>query len=408
METYSLLQLNQYVKKMFALNFEDPIWVTAELVQLGSSRGHHYLTLVSKEDETNQVQAQASAAIWSSQYVLIKKKLGSALDQVLVEGMDISLLVRVDFHERYGYKLIVEDIDAGYTLGKLAIKRQQTIEKLRKMELMEKNEMLTLPTVLQRIAVISSATAAGYIDFVSHLSNNSYGYFFDVSLFQAAMQGMNLEREVIQAIDTINENKEKYDAIVIIRGGGGKMDLSGFDGLELCIKAANAELPILTGIGHDIDETILDMVAHSYFKTPTAVADFVIQQAMEYESDMLYQLQQIQNLTQQIIKESELDLNQLSHTINSVTMHLISEEKVALNTFELEAKQAVKIAIKQHKLQLDNATKLIQANDPVNVLKKGYSITYKEDQPVTTDAGLVKGDKITTLLSKGKFSSIVE
>ena len=262
----SLFELNEYVRQVIALNFAEAIWVSAELAQVNVSKGHYWIDIIEKSELTGEIIAQSSAVLWQREYRRIKAKMPLQIEGILQQGRQVLLKVSVEFSERYGYKLIVQDIDPAFTLGKLELERQATINTLVKANLIQKNKQLPRPPVLQRIAVISSENAAGYHDFCAQIDNNPYGYAFDYQLFKAAMQGVQTEYEVLAQLARIQEKKDKFEAVIIIRGGGAKLDLAAFDSLEIAKAVANFPLPVFAGIGHEIDETVLDLVAHLSLK----------------------------------------------------------------------------------------------------------------------------------------------
>ena len=262
MSTYSLFDLNQFIRRVIALNLAQPVWIECEIGQCNISRSHYWLELIQQSEDNETVIAQASAVIWSKKHRQLRQQLGARLPQLLQEGMAVRLKVQVDYHERFGLKLMIDDIDSDYTLGQLALQRQAILQRLQQEQLLGRNAQTPLPTVVQRIAVISSARAAGYQDFVEQLNNNDYGYQYRLQLFPSAMQGAAVEKELFEQLQQIEQHRQRYDAVVIIRGGGSKLDLQAFDNYLLAQKVAQMPLPVLTGIGHDIDDTVLDAVAH--------------------------------------------------------------------------------------------------------------------------------------------------
>jgi exodeoxyribonuclease VII large subunit len=283
---HTLLEVNQFLRRVIVANLPEPLWVTCEIMQISTTRGHYYIDLVEKDAVTQQVVAQAQAVLWSGAYYRLKQKIGANLKDLLQVGVQALIRVRVDFSERYGLKLVVEDLDPAYTLGQMLLQRQQTILTLQKDGLLALNKTRPLPLLPQRLAIISSATAAGLQDFLQELTQNKYGYPFQYQLFTAAMQGQFTEKEVVHALERIAEQRTAFDAVAILRGGGSKLDLSAFDSLKMCKAIANFPLPVLTGIGHDIDEAVADLVAHTTLKTPTAVATFLVERCLTAEMSL--------------------------------------------------------------------------------------------------------------------------
>ena len=406
-EAHSLYELNEFIRQALELNFEEPLWIHCEIAQIGESKGHRYITLVQKAEYGDQIMAQSKAVIWRGTYESLRLQHRDLIKDVLQEGAQVSLLVRIDFHERYGLKLLIEGIDPSYTMGQLALKKQQTIERLAKEDLLVKNSRVQLPTVIQRLAIISSETAAGYIDFIEQLRSNPYGYSYDMNLFPAAVQGVNLVGEFNIQLERIYRRKAEFDAIIIIRGGGGKMDLSGFDDYSLCAMAAKSPIPVITGIGHEVDETILDLVAHTSLKTPTAVAEFLINNNLQYESSVL-------DLSRSIQREANWIINghweRLIHSSRDIQMAV--KEKIRSKEYETETlldrlKGSIKRILLTHNGQLLTFSKLAKAHDPSNVLRRGYSMTLMNGKAIIDSTDLQPEDIIETTFLKGKIKSKV-
>ena len=272
-QAYTLRQLNLMVHDAIEAELSDEYWVQAELAECRESRGHCYMELVEKEEQSNTPIARASAKCWKTTWNVVRPHFERTTGQPLHAGMKVLLRVYPQFHEAYGFSWIVTDIDPTYTIGDLARRRQEIIRQLKEEGVFDLQRELRLPLFCQRIAVISSETAAGYGDFCRQLEENSYGFRFSVTLFPAIMQGEQVEQSIIHALEQIwSKASSSYDAVIIIRGGGATADLSGFDTLALAENVAQFPIPIITGIGHDRDESILDMVAHQRVKTPTAAA----------------------------------------------------------------------------------------------------------------------------------------
>lgn len=273
----SLVELNMLVRRSVRACLPDEYWVQAELSDVRSNySGHCYLEFVQKDSKSNALVAKARGIIWNNVYSRLKPFFERETGQLFVSGIKVLVKVTVDFHELYGYSLTVVDIDPTYTLGDMARRRKEIISRLESEGILTLNKELELPVLAQRIAVISSATAAGYGDFCNQLEHNPYGFVFYPHLFQAVMQGDKVELSIIAALEKIYQTQEKWDVVVIIRGGGATSDLSGFDTYNLAAHCAQFPLPVLTGIGHERDDTVLDVVSHTRVKTPTAAAEFLI------------------------------------------------------------------------------------------------------------------------------------
>jgi len=395
LEAFSLLEVNQYVKRVLALNFDEPFWVECELNQVSHSRGNVYLELIEKAEDSNEIVAKNSAQIWYRQYLFIKKKLGKLIDSILKEGIMVKLKVVVNYSERYGFSLVIEDIDPSFTFGQFEMNRQKVIEQLKQKELLDKNAVLQLPSVIQNIAVISSETAAGYQDFVRQLSDNPYGYDYEVHLYQSAMQGQKTEADVVHAITAAR--KAGHDVIAIIRGGGAKLDLSAFDNYNIAFEVAASDIPVITGIGHDIDQTVTDIVAHTALKTPTAVADMLIEHNTHFEGrlislegelyaevelllsnnmeSILLMEQRIKNLPRATLSLHKQVLDSLTDTVSTIGEHLIANEETRLQGM---------------------ADRLVLL-EPKNVLERGYALVQQKGKYIMSKKDLNKKEELLDL-----------
>ena len=405
MDSITLHDLNEYIRRVVALNLPEPLWVRCEIAQTKANRGHIYLELVEKEENSDQLKAQASAVVWNRSVRQFQKKIGKEFPFLLQEGLEVLLKVEVDFHEVYGLKLVVSDIDPTYTLGKLELNRRAVLETLRELKLLEKNKKCSLPTVIQRIAVISSPHAAGLQDYIQQLSKNDYGYSFQNTLFPAAMQGNQVEKEIVNQFKKIDQRSPEFDCIVIIRGGGAKLDLSAFDNLVIAQATANASLPVLTGIGHEIDETVLDKVAHLALKTPTAVADFFIHRNLQFEAHLLNQAQLLKEEIQLILKEQQKTLAQFQHLLRLESSKLVGQQNQMLEFIGQELPRTLNFLFKKEQNQLSTLEKAIELLDPKSILNRGFSLTTKNGKRISSVQGLNKGDTIKTYLKDGSISS---
>ncbi len=408
MKSFTLYELNEYIRRILALNLPEALWIRCEIAQSNEVRGHCFLELVQKSDTEEKIVAQASAVIWQNNLRQLRRKIGITLDQLLQNGMEVLLKVKVDFNERYGLKLLIEDIDPAYTLGKLELKRRQIIEQLQKENLLHQQKLLALPIVLQRIAVISSERAAGYQDFIQHLQQNPYGYQFHLHFFQSAMQGELVETEILRQLSAISKTKENFDVIVIIRGGGARLDLNAFDNLKLCKAVATLQVPVFIGIGHDIDETVLDLVAHTSLKTPTAVADFLINHNLQFENILVNIGAALKFNTTQKLNKQILLLNSLNQNL-----HFYSKTQLAQQYQKLEFIMPTIARLFNHQMQfakqnLDTLEKVVTLLNVETTLNRGFAIVTKNDKIVRSKQDLTSGDTITTRLTDGEFSSKVD
>ncbi len=405
MESLTLYELNEYIRQVVVLNFGQSMWVTCEISQLNYSRGHRYLELIQKDEQTEDIVARIGAVIWSRDYASLRRKHREALDLVLADANEVRLMVSVDFHARYGLKLMIKDVDLNYTMGQFAERRLQIIKRLEAEELLDVNGMLPFPSAFQRIAVISSESAAGFADFRAHLAENEYGYDYRIHLFPAAMQGKQVVPEVLTQLAIIKKRRKEFDAVIIIRGGGSKIDLSDFDSYELGKMIATYPLPVFTGIGHEIDESVVDMVSAKSFKTPTAVAGFLVRHNMEAEQQIMMLEDYLVTLAQNILAAKKTELDNFSKFIPILASNVTHRAEVHLEQLALSLKRLFAQAVKNNENRLDHLVALIQTTRPENILRKGYSITYQDKKPVLGTKSLKVGDEVETHVKNGKFHS---
>lgn len=405
MEAHSLYELNEYVKRVIALNFREPLWIKAEASQVNFSRNNYYIDLVEKKEGKDEIIAQASAVIWARNYYFLKKKLGDVLDEILVDGTEILIKVKIDFNERYGLKLFIEDIDPSYTFGQAELRRQQIIEQLKSEGLHELNSQIPLPNVLQKIAVLSSESAAGYEDFANQLTQNSYGYHYEIELFPIAVQGTQLESQLIHALDSIEEFDGSFDCVVLIRGGGSRLDLSWFDTYPIGEKIARCSYPVFTGIGHEIDYSIADLTAHTNLKTPTAVADFLIEHNLFFESNMIEMMGKIFETVGYQLRAQDAFLDKFLLTIMGIYQQKISSAKHVLESLESNIFSSSCTALEKASNELAGKENLLLSLMPENVLKRGYTIIYKADKSMHSKKDLIIGDKFEVQFRDGKINS---
>lgn len=426
----SLFELNQLVRRSVRTCLPNEYWVQVELSDVRANySGHCYLECVQKDPKSNSLIAKARGIIWSNVFSQLKPYFEQETGQAFVSGIKVLVKVTVDFHELYGYSLTIVDIDPAYTLGDMARRRREILLRLQEEGVLSLNKELELPVLAQRIAVISSATAAGYGDFCNQLENNAFGFAFYPRLFPAIMQGERVEASVIAALDRIYAESEKWDVVVIIRGGGATSDLSGFDTYDLAASCAQFPLPIITGIGHERDDTVIDLVAHTRVKTPTAAAEFLV-------NHLRHTAEQLENYAYYIRQEVPARLNRekerLERCITRIParvqmrlqredfrrerlakrMEMAWQSRLAREQYRLELSSRLSVALQarllKEKHRLDLLEKSVEAASPDLLLKRGYSITLKDGKAVT-DASLLKpGDRVVTRVAKGQFSSEVQ
>lgn len=407
-EAISLYQLNRQVAQVVTNSFDSPIWVIAEIAQISiPSNGHCYLELIEKHPQTGQTTARARAMIWNNRWWLIRETFEQGTGQRLQSGMKVMISVQVTMHEAYGYSLVIQDIEPAYTVGEMQRKRMEIIQRLSDEGMLEVNRSLPMPTLVQRIAIISANTAAGYGDFCHQLAHNEYGLAFYTHIFPAAMQGDQTAASVIQALDRIYQHQEHFDVVVIIRGGGSVIDLNSFDDYDLALNIANFPLPVIVGIGHERDNTVLDIVAHTSVKTPTAAAAFLIER-MANELNHIEELQnRILEMTQGRIERENLRLARLANAVQGTHLRLGQQlNRLTLIEERISMMSRQRITVEGQRLSLIQKT--IDMAQPDNILKRGFSITRLNGKAVRDASRLHPGDIVETQTAHGTFTSKVE
>ena len=414
-ERYTLRQLNLLVREAIEDALPDEYWVEAELSECRENSGHCYMELIEKDERSSTPVARASAKCWRQTWMMVKPYFERTTGQPLRAGMKVLLKVYAQFHEAYGFSWIVTDIDPTYTLGDMARKRQEIIRQLKEEGVFDLQKELRLPLFCQRIAVISSETAAGYGDFCRQLADNPYGFQFQTQLFPAIMQGEGVSQSIIAALEKIYSwnvecgmwNEKCFDAIVIIRGGGATSDMSGFDTLELAENVANFPLPIITGIGHDRDESILDMVSHTRVKTPTAAAALLIDQLKAVLDTIEGAQSLITHYAQQKLASLNAQLATLSEAIPRLFSIVKTRQEARLDNTEQRIITAVERRMTSEHHRLEMLEEKVKTLDPALLLKRGYSITLKDGKAVRDPKALQQGDEIETRLANGTIHSTV-
>lgn len=405
----SLYELNNLVRSVITANLSDTFWIRAEMSDVRvNQNGHCYLEFIEKDASGRTIVAKARAAIWAKTFNLIKIYFEETTKQAFTSGLKVLVQVSVEFHELYGFSLTVHDIDPSYTLGDQAVNRAIILNQLEEEGVRYLNKELELPTPLHRIAIISSPTAAGYEDFCNQLDNNTFGFVFYTKLFPAIMQGDRSEDSIISALERIYAYQDCFDAVVIIRGGGATSDLSCFDSYLLAASCAQFPLPIITGIGHERDETVLDMVAHTRAKTPTAVAEFLIDNIMQTAGVLAdIQLTLISAMNRRLQGET-IRISKFESQISYELKDWYKSQINILNTVKSNLTRHLQQSFKNSNDRLDMFAKHLELLSPENILKKGYTLTMKEGKIVKESRSLKQGDQITTLFAKGKIDSIIK
>ena len=352
-ERLSLSELTGTVKKVLAANFTAPVWVIGEISEINiHSNGHCYLTLIEKGESEDRIVAQARATIWSYTFRMLRPFFETTTGQQLTDGIKVLLQVSVEFHEMYGFSLNVRNIDPTYTLGDQALKRREIIRRLTDEGVLTMNKELELPLVPQRIAIISSPSAAGYEDFMEQLTNNSNGYKFYTKLFPAVMQGNQAEQSIVEALDRIYPYEDFFDIVVIIRGGGSQVDLSCFDNYNIAYHITQFPLPVLTGIGHEKDDSIADLVAHTRLKTPTAVAEFILDGVAAFEDRINLMQQETISLVENRMEEEKGLLEDLTGELSQLVRDQLGNKKRELMQRTWRFQQEIKLTLQnsEHRL----------------------------------------------------------
>jgi exodeoxyribonuclease VII large subunit len=395
------------VKDAIEMQLPDEYWVEAELAECRERGGHCYLELIEKDADSNTPVAKASAKCWRQTWQMVLPYFERATGQTIHAGMKVLLKVYAQFHEAYGFSWIVSDIDPTYTLGDMARKRQEIIRKLKEAGIFDLQRELCIPLFAQRIAVISAEGAAGYGDFCRQLEDNEYGFRFEVTLFPAIMQGEQVETSVVAALNAIYPHVHDFDVVVIIRGGGATSDLSGFDTLALAENVSQFPIPIITGIGHDRDESILDMVANTRVKTPTAAAAILIDNLRQVLERINNAQQRITLAIHQRIANQKSRLTNLQTLIPALVERKLSNAKHRVELLENRLPAATERIMTNQKHKLSQIELMLQSYDPQLLLKRGYSITLLNGRAVRDSEELKAGDKIETRVEKGTIQSVV-
>jgi exodeoxyribonuclease VII large subunit len=449
-EKLSLTELQLIIRDSLYMSLPEMFWVIAEISELKENyAGHCYLELIEKHPDEKNIRARIKAIIWNKRYGFLKSFFENITGESLREGLKILVKTKVEYHEVYGLSLVISDIDPAFTIGDMAMKRQLVIRRLEEEGVFSMNKELEFPVLPQRIAIISSKNAAGYSDFINHLSGNSYGYVFYTSLFESAMQGADTESGILNALDKIAENSQLFDLVVIIRGGGSQTDLSWFDNYNIAYHVTQFPLPVMTGIGHDKDMSVTDMVANIALKTPTAAAGFIIDSVAGFENHITGLWNEIRDLSMLIIEKNQTRIESSGIKLVQITQRMISEIKAQLsdqiiriiNTgkeynfraglipanqltrlvsevrsfthrSESSLTQSVKdlrtLSLNAFEINrkvvagLDNSLNILK---PENVLRRGYTITSSNGKIIKNAGELNTDEIIDTQFSNGKVKS---
>ncbi len=427
----TLYELNSLVRGTLEATLTEDYWLQAELSEVREGyNGHCYVEFVEKDRTGRQLIAKARGTIWNSTYKLLKPYFERETGQMLVPGLKVLVNVHVSFHELYGYSLTVVDIDPSYTIGDIARRRKEILLQLEQEGILNDNKELRMPLLANRVAVISSATAAGYGDFCNQLLHNQYHFRFRVKLFPAVMQGDRVEPTVLKALDDILEERDSWDVVVIIRGGGATSDLSGFDTYLLAASCAQFPIPVITGIGHERDDTVLDMVSHTRVKTPTAAAAFLISHQLEtasrleelrslllhganhlmdHEHERLErQVSRLPLIFSRLKSEGCHRLDVWAQRLRHAAMQRVAGDRHKLDMMQERMITRWPVVLEREQFKLKLLEQRCEAANPDLLLKRGYSMTFHGTELVRDVTQLKAGDKITTRLAKGEIHSVVE
>ena len=408
MEALSLYELNGLVRRAVEEGVSGSYWVQAELAEVRvNAAGHCYVEFVQKSPQGNALLAKARGVIWSNVYQVLRPYFEEETGQAWASGIKVLVRVAVAFHELYGFSLVVYDIDPAYTLGDLAQRRRAILKQLADEGVLTLNKELPMPVLPQRVAVVSSPTAAGYGDFCHQLRHNPYGYYFHVELFAAVMQGEQTEDSILAALDAIHARQDEFDVVVIIRGGGATSDLSGFDTYLLAAACAQFPLPIITGIGHERDDTVLDSVAHVRVKTPTAAAEYLVSCA-EQAAEALYALAaRLQQGVSAVLRKEQARLETLKRRVPAGAYRCVSQTRLSLLMLRKDLAKGAEAMLARQRHRLELLGQRLEDASPRKLLERGYSLTLKDGRVERDASSLQPGDCIETRLARGTVRSVV-
>lgn len=403
----TLSELQRLVRRTLEERFALPVWVSAEIAEIKVNySGHCYLELVERSEKNDLPAAQARAVIWRSHFPRIAARFEEETGGRLEAGIRILARAMVTYHELYGFSLQITDIDPSYTLGDMERQRQRTIAQLQQEGVWEMNRQLTVEGPVQRLAVVSSASAAGYRDFCRELDRSPYR--FEPILFDAVMQGAAAEDSIVEALCRIAERAEAFDAVILIRGGGSRNDLACFDGYRLAAHVAQFPLPVVTGIGHDKDVSVADMVAHTALKTPTAVAGWLVERMAGEEARLESASLALHDTVQQLLHASELQLERLGSELGRLSGELLTRRRLRLEHLEELLPHQVGAFVERLRMRLDGAAETVAAHAPERILRLGFAVVRREGRTLRRAADTAPGDRLEILLADGRIAARTE
>lgn len=400
----TLRELQTRIKQVLEGQFALPLWVSAEISEIKLNRsGHCYLELVEKGGDNGVPTAQARAVIWRSHYARIAGYFEAETGQRLDAGIRILAKVLVTYHEIYGFSLQITDIDPSYTLGDMERQRQQTIAQLQQEGVWEMNREVPMPAVVQRVAIVSSAQAAGYQDFVKELGRSPYR--FDLTLFEAYMQGAAAEESIVGALCDVADRAGEFDAVVVIRGGGSRSDLNCFNAYRLCAHIAQFPLPVITGIGHDKDTSVADMVAHTALKTPTAVAGWLVERMETVDGWLDAAALQLHDGVLRLARTEQLRLEEFAGSVRHQAQALLRQRGVELAAREEAFRSAAGVFLKQQRQRLDALGEVVASRSPREILRMGFAVVRSQGRAVVSARDVRPGQPLTIEVADGQFTA---
>ncbi len=402
----TLSELQRQISKTLTERFAFPVWISAEISDIKVNySGHCYIELIEKGEKDGVAKAQARAVIWRNAYPRIVGYFEAESGAKLERGVKVLVKVIVNYHEMYGLSLQILDIDATYTLGDMERQRQKTISQLQSDGVWDMNREQPMPMLVQRVAVISSRAAAGYQDFCNELSKG--GYHFETTLFDSVMQGTGAEESIIDSLCAVAEKEERFDIAIIIRGGGSISDLNCFNSYRLSSYVAQFPLPIVAGIGHDKDTSVVDLVAHLSLKTPTAVATWLVDRSASIDNWLNNAAQTLHDVATSAARRDELLLERYTSEINSLATKYISDQLTRLDMSEASLDQDSTLLVHRHLDKLNHAMEIVESHSPERLLKLGFSILRAANKTISSKSDIAEGDKVEIKIHDGVIGATV-
>lgn len=403
----SLYELQRSVKLSIEERFPLPLWVSAEISEMKVNySGHCYLELVEKGEGDGVPKAHARATIWRTAYNRVANEFFARTGQPLAAGVKILARATVSFHEIYGFSLNITDIDPSYTLGEVERQRQITIARLKSEGVWDMNRQLDMPLIVQRVAVVSSANAAGYQDFCNELS--SYAYSVSIRLFEAQMQGAAAEDSIVAALERIAGRGDEFDAVVIIRGGGSASDLNCFNGYRLSSHVAQFPLPVITGIGHDKDVSVTDMVAHTPLKTPTAVAAWIVERMAEAEAALDRAAVQLRDVASAAIGRHMILMERITADVHRAVAEVLAHRKAQVSAMSEMLPVVTEAFLLRHRARLESHKALAESHSPRRIMQLGFSVVRAHGKALTSSTSLSVGERLDIEMADGQLTAVVD